>query len=138
MRRRGRACRFALVALLSIALFATATASAGLYKGKTAQKLKIAIAPAGEHRIKLLRFKIRLRCRDGSLLYDDLSDFEPARLKRDGRFSDLQAGPSDEVIWRGRVRGRKVDGQLRVKDRLENGVPCDSGSVGFAVQQVGK
>ena len=133
-----RAWRMALPALLACALlaFAPAGADAAVYKGKTGQKFKIAIAPAGRHRIKLLRFKIRLRCRDGSLLYDDLSDFDPARLRADGRFADFQKGPTDEVIFRGRARGPKVKGRLRVRDKLKNGVPCDSGTVQFATSRV--
>lgn len=128
----------ALVALLACALLALApgVASAAAFKGRTAQKFKITIAPAGQNRIKLLRFKIRLRCRDGSQLYDDLSDFEPVVVRSDGRFGDFQVGPSDEVIWRGRVRGAKVTGRLRVRDKLDDGVPCDSGTVEFATSQV--
>jgi hypothetical protein len=137
MGSRG-AMRTALLALLACALLAWAPAGAGaaVFKGRTAQKFKISIAPAGRHRIKLLRFKIRLRCRDGSLLYDDLSDFEPARVRGDGRFGDFQKGPSDEVIFRGRVGKGKITGRLRVRDKLKNGVPCDSGTVGFATRQV--
>lgn len=106
------------------------------YVGKTAQKFRITMK-VGKRHIQLLRFKIRLRCRDGGLLFDDLSDFEPARLRRKGRFADLQFGPTDEVITRGRVRGSRVTGKIRVKDKLKNGIRCDSGSVRFNVRRPG-
>jgi hypothetical protein len=129
----------ALAALAAIALPGGAQASPDThpYSGKTAQKFHLSVA-TGKGTITLLRFKIRLRCRDGSLLFDDLSDFEPARLRGGGRFSDLQAGGSDEVIFRGRLAKDKVSGILRVRDKLKSGVPCDSGSVGFAVRRVGR
>lgn len=130
----------ALTALCCPLALSASSTSAGAaqgerYTGKTAQKFTITLS-VGERRIQMLRFKIRLRCRDGSLLFDDLSDFEPARLKRGGRFSDLQFGPTDEVIARGRVGKGRVSGKLRVRDKLANGVPCDSGAVGFSAAPV--
>jgi len=136
---RGAAAKLCLVVsalLVFVAIAATPAQAAGThrYGGKTAQKFRLQIV-AEKGGISLVRFKIRLRCRDGSVLFDDLSDFEPATLRPGGRFSDLQVGPRDEVIWRGRLAGAKVSGSLRVRDKLKSGVPCDSGSVGFAARQ---
>lgn len=106
------------------------------YDGKTEQGFRLRVSAKGQ-RIYLVRFKAKLRCHDGSLLYDDLSDFEATRLRRGGRFADLQFGPSDEVQWQGRLRGGRVRGSLRVRDKLKNGVSCDSGTVRFGVRQMG-
>ena len=135
-RRLGLALSAAAV-FAAIAVPTQASSDTHRYSGKTAQKFHLSVE-TGKGTITLLRFKIRLRCRDGSLLFDDLSDFEPARLRGGGRFSDLQAGPTDEVVWRGRLGGTKVSGIVRVRDELKSGVPCDSGSVGFAARQGGK
>jgi hypothetical protein len=129
-----------LSALLGAALFSLPGASARsarhVYRGKTSQKLAIqlSIAPA---KIELIRFKATLLCRDGSLLHADLSDFEASPLKRGGRFSDTQSGPTDTVSWHGRMRAGKVTGSVRVTDRLEGGVRCDSGAVGFSARRAG-
>jgi hypothetical protein len=107
-----------------------------VYRGKTAQKRKIQLASTLA-KITPIRFKVKLLCRDGSLLYGDLSDFEASPLKRNGRFSDTQYGPTDSVSWHGRIKGPEVSGSLRVKDRLESGVRCDSGLVAFSARRVG-
>jgi len=131
--------RLALVALFAgLVLFAShsdADAARRLvFKGKTAQNYNIRVTVIGK-RVYLIRFKIRLRCLDGGILFDDLSDFEATRLRAKGRFADLQFGSTDEVRWRGRLRGRTVRGMLRVKDKVRGSVPCDSGQVGFAVRR---
>lgn len=134
MKGPGKSGLAVLVLLVAIAATPAHAAGDRLYSGKTAQKFRVTIV-RGEGSITLLRFKIRLRCRDGSVLFDDLSDFEPATLKPGGRFGDLQLGTTDEVVWRGRLAGATVSGSLRVRDRLKSGVPCDSGSVGFAARR---
>ena len=129
-------------ALLAAAIGAPAADAAhrhggrAVYRGKTSRGARIQASTA-PGRITLIRFKVRMLCRDGSLLYGDASDFEATRLKRDGRFADTQYGKTDAVSWKGRVRGRKITGTLRVKDRLTNGVRCDSGPVRFAAKRVG-
>lgn len=106
------------------------------YRGSTAQKNTIRLSVTSKA-VTLRRVTIRLRCLDGGVLYDDLEDFEPSPLRRRGRFSDVQFGAGDVVRWRGRVRRGSVRGKIRVKDRLESGVSCDSGFVGFAARPAG-
>jgi hypothetical protein len=100
------------------------------YKGKTAQKRPIQLS-VSEHQITLIRFKVKMLCRDGSLLFGDASDFEATPLTPSGRFSDTQRGKSDIVAWRGHLAKGRVIGSLRVKDRLASGVRCDSQAVRF-------
>ena len=121
---------------LFLALPATAPAAGNRFSGHTAQGFSLRARLAGKQ-IFLVRVKVKLRCRDGGLLYDDLSDFEASRLRRGGRFADVQFGPSDEVHWQGRVNGARLHGNLRVKDRLGNGVRCDSGTVRFTIRRQG-
>lgn len=106
-----------------------------VYRGKTAQGRPLQLS-VGAREITLVRFKVRMLCRDSSLLFGDLSDFEPSRL-RGTSFADIQYGPHDVVRWRGRVKGASVSGTLRVKDRLKSGVRCDSGPVRFRVKRAG-
>lgn len=106
-----------------------------VYRGKTSQKLKIQLSSA-PGQISLVRFKVNLLCRDGSLLHADLSDFEASPFNG-GRFSDSQHGPTDSVSWHGRLKASRASGSLRVKDRLKSGVRCDSGLVRFSVRRVG-
>lgn len=127
-----------LVALVAIALclatspsLAGAVSTSGPFGGKTAQGFKIRARVAGSH-IYLVRVKVRLRCHDGGLLFDDLSDFEASPLEASGNFTDVQFGPSDEVRWTGRLKKDRVQGTLRVTDKVEAGVKCDSGSVHFS------
>jgi hypothetical protein len=138
MRARLSAC-LCLTALCLTALIPAQGAARGthhVYRGKTAQKLRIQLSvSAGQ--ITPIRFKVTMLCRDGSLLHGDLSDFEGSPLKRNGSFSDTQYGPTDAVHWQGRLRGHKVSGSLRVTDRLSGGVRCDSGAVGFSARRVG-
>lgn len=133
MNKRSLSLLF-LTALLIAALSIQSASGAhlGVYRGKTAQKLSIQLS-ASKGKITLIRFKVKMLCRDGSLLYGDLSDFEASPLKPNGRFSDTQYGPTDTVSWSGHLHAKKVSGTLEVKDRLEGGVRCDSGAVGFEV-----
>jgi hypothetical protein len=137
---KARLCIIAAVSVFSAMLLSSAQAPAqkrSVYRGKTAQKRPIQIA-ASPRQITPIRFKARMLCRDGSLLFGDLSDFEPTPLTSTGRFTDIQHGHTDTVIWRGRVTGQKLSGILRVKDRLPSGVRCDSGLVRFSAKQAGR
>lgn len=130
------------VALLATAFVLAAPVGAdaagqSVYQGKTAQSFKIRVA-VGDQTLDLIRFKIRLRCLDGSVLLDDLSDFEPTRLRAKGRFADIQFGPTDEVRWKGRLRGSRIRGIVRVRDTVRGNVPCDSGQIGFSVRFRGR
>jgi hypothetical protein len=134
--RRGL-CLCAVVAFFCAALPPApgqAAARRAIYHGETAQKrnLRLRITPGA---ITLIRFDVKMLCRDGSLLYGDASGFETTRLKRSGRFADVQYGSTDVVSWKGRVRGHRVTGTVRVEDRLKIGVRCDSGPVRFAAKR---
>jgi hypothetical protein len=128
------------VALLAFAILLAASsplvaaATNGTYGGKTAQGFKITARVAGS-RVYLIRVKVKLRCHDGGLLYDDLSDFEATPLSSSSTFTDAQFGPSDEVRWQGRLKAGKVRGSLRVNDKVSGGVRCDSGTVDFAIRR---
>lgn len=137
MRRRPAIAAVATLACaVALVSVAGAAGGGGTYKGRTAQKRPVQVAVAARS-VTLVRVKIRLRCLDGGVLYDDLSDFQPTDLRSRGRFSDVQYGSTDVVHWRGRVRARSVRGKIRVKDRLRSGVTCDSGFVGFAARPAG-
>ncbi len=87
-----------------------------LYKGKTTQKRPVRITKRGGS-IKLRHFTAALRCKNGARLIVGESGFQRTHLKG-GRFSDVQVGSTDEVLFRGAVRGRAIAGKIRVKDHL--------------------
>jgi len=102
-----------------------------VYKGKTAQKRPVRITLRG-HTLKLRHFSARLKCRNGANLIVAESGFVRTPIRSGGRFRDVQVGSTDEVFFRGRVRGRVVRGRLRVKDRLHKGGPrCASRWIKF-------
>lgn len=128
-----------LVCLLACALLFSAEASAqkhATYRGKTSQGKQIQIG-ASPSQITPIRFKVRMLCRDGSLLFGDASDFEATHLSASGRFSDTQYGTTDTVTWSGGLSSKTITGTLRVKDRLKSGVRCDSGPVHFNAKRAG-
>jgi len=88
-----------------------------VYKGKTAQKRPVLITRSGQT-IELRRFSAALRCKNGARLIVTESGFQRTPL-RGGRFNDVQVGSTDEVFFRGAVRGKAVVGRLRVKDHLK-------------------
>lgn len=101
----------------------------GKLQGKTAQGRHIIMRVAGDH-LDLLHFSIRLKCRDGSVLIDEESGFQPTDIRRNGFFRDDQVGSTDEVWLRGRVRAARIAGRVRVTDRFGH-VRCNSGWVAF-------
>lgn len=111
-------------------------AKSSAYRGKTSQGKQIQIA-ASPSQIAPIRFKVKMLCRDGSLLFGDASDFESTPLSASGRFSDTQYGTTDTVSWSGKLKAQKISGTLRVKDRLQSGVRCDSGAVSFTAKRAG-
>lgn len=139
---KARLTKSLLSALCAAALFAPQLQAAqhaerpAVYRGKSSQGKPIQIA-ASKTQLTLIRFKVRMLCRDGSLLFADTSDFEPSALKANGSFSDTQHGNTDTVAFKGRLKGEKVSGTLRVKDRLKSGVRCDSQPIGFTAKRVG-
>lgn len=111
-------------AVLAASALMPAAADARVYKGKTAQRNPIKIAVRSKS-LKVLHFKAKLRCRDGSTLVDDESGFLPTPIKGNGSFRDAQVGSTDEVLIRGRRSGRVVRGKIRVTDRVGK-VRCNS------------
>jgi len=102
-----------------------------VYKGKTAQKRPVRITKRG-NTIKLRHFAAALKCRNGVRLVVSESGFVPTPLRGNGSFNDVQVGKTDEVFFKGRVRGKLVRGKVRVKDRLhKRGPRCASKWIGF-------
>jgi len=102
-----------------------------VYKGKTAQKRPVRITMRG-NTLKLRHFTAALRCRNGVRLIVSESGFVRTPIRRNGRFRDVQVGRTDEVFFKGRVRGKVVRGKVRVKDRLhKRGTRCASKWIGF-------
>jgi hypothetical protein len=123
---RMRALTIALCACLAVAAVLAVAAGAatdGKYKGKTAQKKRVAFTIGG-NTITGLRFAINLKCSNGDTLTDDESDFEPIDLDAAGKFSDEQVGGKDQVKLSGKVKGSTVKGRVRVQDKLKKGVTC--------------
>lgn len=140
MRRRLGLSLLATLLCCALAVPAFGVARPGghaVYRGKTSQKRSIQIS-ASPSRITLIRFKVKLLCRDGSLLFGDASDFEPTPLNPGGHFANAQYGKTDVISWKGRIGKGRITGVLRVKDRLANGVRCDSQSVRFVANQMGR
>jgi hypothetical protein len=102
-------------------------------RGKTKQGFQIKMAVKNRS-VKLLRFKIDLKCRDGSNLQVTESGFVKTPVSSKGKFRDVQYGSTDTVYLRGKMRGNRVGGRLRVKDKLGNGVRCQSRWVKFNVR----
>lgn len=121
----------ALLALSALAL-APAAEAGRVYKGKTAQRHPIKIAMRAKS-LKVLHFKAKLRCRDGSILIDDESGFLPTPIKGNGSFRDAQVGSTDEVLIRGRRGGHAVRGKIRVTDRVGK-VRCNSKWIKFSAR----
>lgn len=106
------------------------SASARMFKGRTAQGYRIKIA-AKERKLKLLRFEADLRCRDGSILTLIESGFLWTRVGKKGSFRDAQFGRTDSVYFRGRVNERRIRGRVRLTDKLRRGVRCRSRWIAF-------
>jgi hypothetical protein len=101
------------------------------YVGKTKQHRNIRLKANDQH-LRLQSFSIELHCRDGSVLVDQESGFEPTAI-RGGKFNDKQFGSTDTIIYKGKVRGAKVTGTVKVRDRLGK-VRCSSPTVKFTAR----
>ncbi len=127
-----------LACLAAAALAGTSTEAATkaggttLLKGRTGQHQRVKLK-LQQRSLKLIHFNIKLRCRDGSILIDEESGFEKTPVRHSGHFGEVQEGSTDTVMIRGRLRGKRVNGRLRVKDRLGK-VRCDSHWVSFKAQ----
>ena len=117
--------------LMAIGIAAPAEAAKrNTLRGQTHQGMRIKLEVMDEA-IRIVRFKIDLRCRDGSTLQIDESGFLQTPLKSNGSFKDVQYGSTDTVYIRGQVAGKTASGRLRVTDELNSGVRCQSRWVGF-------
>lgn len=129
---RTRAILCGVLALCLVGAGFTGVASAAQYKGKTAQKRTIRIA-GNSKSVKFKRFKIELKCRNGTLLIIDESGFLRTPLRK-GKFKDRQFGKTDTVWFRGNRKRKKISGRIRVVDKLNNGTKCNSGWVKFTAR----
>ena len=117
--------------LMAIGIAApTEAAKRNTLRGQTHQGMGIRLAVM-DRAVKILRFKIDLRCRDGSTLQVDESGFLKTPLRSNGSFKDVQYGSTDTVYMRGRATGKTATGLLRVTDKLNSGVRCKSKWVKF-------
>ena len=133
MRRIAPCLILSCIAMAVPASFALAATGGGTkYVGKTKQHRKIRLT-ASATQVRMQSFAIELHCRDGSALVDQESGFEPSRL-RGGKFNDTQYGSTDTVTFKGKVRGSKITGTLKVKDRVGK-VRCTSPTVKFTAQR---
>lgn len=127
-------------ALVTASAVQGATAATGAermtMKGRTGQRYHIALRARGRT-VEIMRFSIKLSCRDGSVLIDEESGFQRTPVKAGGSFRDDQLGSTDEVLFGGRLRGHAARGRVRVKDRLGSGVRCDSHWVRFSARARG-
>jgi hypothetical protein len=120
-----------LVCVLALTAVFAVAASARVYQGRTAQKYPIKVAVNGG-KLKLLNFKAKLSCADGSVLIDTESGFEATRIGKNGTFKDVQVGSTDEVILKGRRKGNVVSGKVRVIDHIgKKKIKCHSKLIGF-------
>jgi hypothetical protein len=108
---------FALAAV-TISVSAMAAGEGGkLARGRTGQgrSIRVQVFPKG---IKIRGFSIELHCSGGYTLIDSESNFLPSGANRKGRIHDAQVGDTDEILIRGHLRGDKLNGRIRVRDRL--------------------
>ncbi len=125
--------------LLAVAVVAPASgAKRNTLNGKTKQGFKIKMAVKNRS-VKLLHFKVDLKCRDGSILQVTESGFLKTPVKKNGKFKDVQYGSTDTVYLHGKLHGgNRASGRLRVKDKLggkkKKNVRCKSKWVKFNVK----
>lgn len=131
--RRIAACLILTCSAMAVSAAFALAASNGetKYVGKTKQHRNIRLA-ASSKQVRLQNFSIELHCRDGSVLVDQESGFEPTAI-RGGKFSDKQFGSTDTVVYKGRVQHGKVTGTVKVNDRLGK-VRCSSPAVKFTAR----
>lgn len=131
--RRIAACLILTCSAMAVSAAFALAASNGetKYVGKTKQHRNIRLKANDQH-LRLQSFSIELHCRDGSVLVDQESGFEPTAI-RGGKFNDKQFGSTDTVVYKGKVQGAKVTGTVKVRDRLGK-VRCSSPTVKFTAR----
>jgi hypothetical protein len=127
-------CVLACVLLLAVSAVVADAATKRTFKGKTAQGKAISFTVTGKS-LASLKFTIDLPCSDGSTLTDVQSGFQATTLGKKNRFSDDQVGKTDEVVFKGQVKGKKVKGSLTVTDQLNSSVKCGPKTVKFSVKR---
>lgn len=124
----GAAIAFGLIASEAAAL--ADSASARMYKGKTAQGYRMKVV--GKQRMfRIHTFEVDLKCRDGSALQLEEGGFLWTKVKPNGSFRDSQFGKTDSVYFRGRMTEKGIRGQLRVTDKEKRGPMCASRWIAF-------
>ena len=124
----GAAIAFGLIASEAAAL--ADSASARMYKGKTAQGYRMKVV--GKQRMfRIHTFEVDLKCRDGSALQLEEGGFLWTKVKPNGSFRDSQFGKTDSVYFRGRMTEQGIRGRLRVTDKEKRGPMCASRWIAF-------
>ena len=118
------------IGLLTTSAAAADSADARMFQGKTGQGYRIKLN-VKEPRFKIIRFEADLRCTDGTLLTLIESGFLWTRAGSKGSFRDAQFGRTDEVFFRGRLSENRVQGRVRLTDKLRRGVKCRSKWIRF-------
>jgi hypothetical protein len=126
-------CLAAVAALTLVWAGAADAAKSRTYKGKTSEGKAIKFKISGSS-LKSLKFSITLNCSDGSTLTDTESGFQSTTIKKN-KFSDDQVGSTDEVILKGKRKGRKVTGSIKVTDKLNSTVSCGPRTVKFTAKR---
>jgi hypothetical protein len=124
----GCALACGLIASGSVAL--ADSASARMFKGKTAQGYPIKVV-VKERVFKIQTFEVDLRCRGGGELLLEEGGFLWTKTKANGSFRDSQFGKTDSVYFRGRVTEQGIRGRLRVTDKEKRKPMCASRWVAF-------
>ena len=126
-------CLATVAALTLVWASAADAAKSRTYKGKTSQGKAIKFKISGSS-LKSLKFSITLNCSDGSTLTDTESGFQATPIKKN-KFSDDQVGSTDEVILKGKRKGKKVTGSIKVTDKLNSSVSCGPATVKFTAKR---
>jgi hypothetical protein len=122
----------ALFGALMLEGMASAQGQRTQLRGRTSQGHQIKLVVRNRS-VVIKHLTARLHCRGGAVLIDDESGFLPTPVRR-GRISDKQFGSTDEVLIQGRLRGKRLQGKVRVRDRLGR-ARCDSGWIRFAAKR---
>jgi len=122
------------VALALVGVTAADAATSRTYKGKTGQKKAISFKVKGS-KITSLKFTINLTCSDGSTLTDVESGFQTIKIGKRGKINDDQVGSTDEIVMKGKKKGKKVTGTLKVTDKLNSSTSCGPQTVKFSAKR---
>lgn len=105
-------------------------ADAKLLEGTTGQGYPIKVM-VEDDAFKFQAFKIELRCQDERRLTRLKRGFPWTTVGKRGKFRESWSRDGDRVSTRGRLYKRRISGELRVTDRLNDGTRCASGWIEF-------